>query len=76
MGCFERVQLESRGLHEHSVTELEPQTDGEKGLSWMGERKWWASSRRCSVRSKLFSTGFQSGNLSFPRSILEERKCQ
>lgn len=52
MGCFERVQLESRGLHEHSVTELEPQTDGEKGLSWMGERKWWASSRRCSVRSK------------------------
>lgn len=65
--CFERVQLGSRSLHG-----LKPQTNGQKGLSWTGQRRWWASARRCSARSKLFSTG----NLGFPRSIPKEQKCQ
>jgi len=75
-GPFERVQLESRGLRDHSMAELEPRTGREKRPRWAGQRRWWASSCGCSVRGKLFSTGFHSGNLSFPRSIAEEQKCQ
>lgn len=73
-GCFEKVQLESGGLREH-LTELEPQTDREKG--WAGWVRGSGGPALIGVQSWAnYFPQFQSGNLSFPRSIPEEQKCQ